>query len=179
MKSVETMIRSIFIAGVLFLALSGCAPKSKVTLSDHDLNEHFFKNESCYEILNHEITYRGIYRIELATDELEFMPAGSIPENKRVYIFNLMSECLNVSLINAWINDANEVYEVSFYNLRKGFVFGGKSKGIAYLLTPPAERTRKDLDLYEAGLFEEAEILQGRVYKKIKDNWYMFFDYSD
>ncbi len=174
------MVKLIIIVGAMLYAVAGCSPTDKKMISDLEMEAHFFEKETCYRNLIKEILDKKIYRMELTEGKLEFMPAGSIPKGKESYISELMSECLGVSLVNAWLNGSNAKHEVAFYSLRKGFVFGGRGKGLVHLgFPPPIDRVVSDLDIYEAGIFSNEDFLQGRVYKKIKEHWYIFFEYND
>lgn len=129
-------------------------------------------------------SYEKIVQIALSEQlsRIEIMPNGELLI-RPIYvdvaklnisdIKSLLSKRIFVDLVNVYSDGPNR--KVTFFNYRRGFVFRGEKKGIVYILDDSQIRTVDQLDIIDRA---NKTIQNTMLYKKIKNNWYIFYKYS-
>lgn len=183
------MIKNIFLIPVLLLVavllvVQGCGSEKIEIPTDDKLRNEFYANASYYHEVKSVLLSEGVYRVELFKDQLEILPKSQLENSeRRLQLSKMLSDKLHVNLVSAKFkgSELKNINEVSFYNYRSGYAFGGQTKGVAYLVSEPSSSLIiENLDLYRAENWEKGSLVSGqRVYSPLIENWYLFYEYSD
>lgn len=163
---------------IISVALTGCQGSAIPT--DKELKNNFYESRIDYELIAKEVLRKNIRRIELHNNgSLEVIP-NTIDVSKDEVYKKLFREKFAIDLLGASYKQGtdNEITEISFYQYRSGFVFGGDDKGIVYFVGDQLPVTTDSLDVF-GKVHNKFPPSGQRIYKKLDGRWYLFYEYFD
>jgi len=170
-KKKTLRILAIFIIVILH---AGCTEAEMP--SDEQLENEFKSKKKLYEGFVQEYLDKGLYRIEIfSEDKLLYLPKTINPASLEK-LKRQLEEQLELKLVSSFGLQENykKTNEVYFVNYRRGLVFAGESKGLAYVIDETNIELVDDLDK-----INRKEISGKRLHKYIEPHWYIYFQYDE
>ncbi|MCK0536835.1 hypothetical protein [Alcanivorax quisquiliarum] len=133
------------------------------------------KRESYLAVVD-KVLEENIYRLEVTSNKEFYVEPAAINADSVVDMRELIEDRLGLDLINTIFADGafGVINEVSFFNYRKGFVFSGEHKGIAYIVDESGIEAVAQLDKIDKS---DTSIHGKRLYKFLEPHWYIFYEY--
>lgn len=171
-----------FVLTSLVILLVSCGASNEPFPLDRDLEENYRLYREDYHRVAQDMVNRKIYRMEIGRD-------GTLSENPKVLqnaergdYAKILRDRLKISLANPVFRKGSydDIEEVYFYQFREGWVFGGQGKGVAFLGGTEPVNIVVSLDALDSKRKDSVATQSGnRVYKKLEDHWYLFYEYND
>ena len=120
---------------------------------------------------------KNIFRAELMSNgDFEVSPISLTP-SATVGIKEILRDDLGLDLINTYvkIGEDDVTNEIAFFYYRRGVVFAGENKGLAYIVEDNNVKTVSQLNKIDRN---DKEIYGKRLYKYLEPNWYIFYEYN-
>ncbi len=145
------------------MLIAGCEDKYP---TDTHLRVEFLQNRGAYERAAEEFLRENLWRAEIRRDDtLEVMPQSD-GDRDLALLRELMVEEIQIDLVTL-----GDLGEVAFFNYRRGFVFSGENKGIAFRLYDQGMDLQRDLDRID---LQDEKMLRTRIYRRLEPHWYLF-----